>query len=273
MTGKRLVRSGDRKARFNELEQVVRHNLLEALKHFVEVGKALKEIRDDKLYKDFSYDSFDAYLDERWDLSRSYASRLINGAVTVARLTSMGVPAGAIANEHQARLLRPRLPEVDRRIVIDEQEPQTAVHEVIAEAKRHKKAVANGNTPAGAARPPQTANDQDDEEPTEEEAGESGSPDHQERVRRWLAAGVELVANDDDQLALLAYRQDAERVWDGLDRLLHHAPPAPMQMRARLRTARQSDRRFERPVGEFGVAAAGRMIVQVQRRRTGSGHP
>src|SRR4029453_5875930 len=70
--------------RFNELEQVVRHNLLEALKHFVEVGKALKEIRDDKLYKDFSYASVDAYLDERWDLKKFAPSDDRIGALLAA---------------------------------------------------------------------------------------------------------------------------------------------------------------------------------------------
>jgi hypothetical protein len=152
VTGTKIVQTSNRKARFKELEQVVRHSLPEALKHFVEVGKALKEIRNERFYKDAGYDTFDEYLDERWDLSRSYASRLINGAATVTKLAGMGVPAGIVRNEYQTRLLRPRLPEVSRRITVNDQDPKKAIREVLDDAK-HAKPVANGNNSATARDP------------------------------------------------------------------------------------------------------------------------
>jgi hypothetical protein len=152
VTGTKIVQTSNRKARFKELEQVVRHSLPEALKHFVEVGKALKEIRNERFYKDAGYDTFDEYLDERWDLSRSYASRLINGAATVTKLAGMGVPAGIVRNEYQTRLLRPRLPEVSRRITVNDQDPKKAIREVLDDAK-HAKPVANGNNIATARDP------------------------------------------------------------------------------------------------------------------------
>jgi 16S rRNA G966 N2-methylase RsmD len=57
-------------------------------------------IRDERLYRE-THDTFESYLDERWQMSRSRGYRLIDGA-QVAALVS---PTGDIANEAQAREL------------------------------------------------------------------------------------------------------------------------------------------------------------------------
>lgn len=49
---------------------------------FVEVGDALANIRDQKLYR-ASHKTFDAYCKERWNLGRARAYQLIEGAQTV----------------------------------------------------------------------------------------------------------------------------------------------------------------------------------------------
>lgn len=49
---------------------------------FVEVGQALLDIRDGKLYR-ASYKTFESYCKERWDISRPRAYQLIEGAKTV----------------------------------------------------------------------------------------------------------------------------------------------------------------------------------------------
>jgi len=69
--------------RLQRLEDVIERGL----KTFLEVGQALAEIRDQRLYK-AHYTTFDQYLRERWRqrLSRSYASRLIQAAQVVALL-------------------------------------------------------------------------------------------------------------------------------------------------------------------------------------------
>ena len=36
---------------------------------FYEIGKALKEIRDNRLYKQTLYETFEAYTRARWDMS------------------------------------------------------------------------------------------------------------------------------------------------------------------------------------------------------------
>jgi len=60
------------------------------LSTFVEVGRALLEIRDRRLYREAGFSSFDGYCRERWGWSRQHAYRLIDGG-RVAELVS---PAG-----------------------------------------------------------------------------------------------------------------------------------------------------------------------------------
>ncbi len=83
-----------------ELEIVIANGL----QTFVDVGQALLEIRDRRLYRE-CYKTFDDYCRERWGWSRSYAHRHIQGA-QVARLLPIGDKPG---NEAQARELVPLL--------------------------------------------------------------------------------------------------------------------------------------------------------------------
>jgi hypothetical protein len=75
---------------------------------FIQVGQALLAIRDQRLYRE-SYSTFEDYLRQRWDLSRSYAHRMIDAAVVVQNLLPIGniVPV----NEAQARPLTTLSPE------------------------------------------------------------------------------------------------------------------------------------------------------------------
>jgi hypothetical protein len=90
----------EERERLSVLEGVVKSGL----QTFVEVGLALAEIRDRRLYRQ-THATFETYLDERWSMSRSRGYRLIDGA-RVAQLVS---PIGDIANEAQARELVPLL--------------------------------------------------------------------------------------------------------------------------------------------------------------------
>jgi hypothetical protein len=74
------------------------------LRTFVEVGRALREIRDRDLHRAAGYPSFDAYCRERWGFSRVRSTQLIAAAETAAVVTTVtGLPAPA--NERQARAL------------------------------------------------------------------------------------------------------------------------------------------------------------------------
>lgn len=67
---------------------------------FVEVGAALMEIRDGRLYRD-TFDNFEAYCLTRWGFNRTYAHRLIS-ASEVAEMLPIG---NRPSNEAQAREL------------------------------------------------------------------------------------------------------------------------------------------------------------------------
>lgn len=85
--------------RLAELEAAVERGLWT----FVEVGEALQEIRDSRLYKE-RHGTFEIYCDQRWGFTGNYANKQIAAAEVVAALgTSVPRPA----NEAQARALAP----------------------------------------------------------------------------------------------------------------------------------------------------------------------
>jgi len=82
--------------RVQELEQIVRAGL----KTFAEVGMALLEIRDRRLYRD-EHSSFEAYCKEQFGFSRQRGHQMIEAAQVSTMV--------AIPNERQARELVPLL--------------------------------------------------------------------------------------------------------------------------------------------------------------------
>ena len=88
--------------RFVELEKTIERGK----KTFVEVGTALAEIRDSKLYR-CDFDTFDQYCKDKWGWDRTYSHRLIDAAGVVKML-----PIGnKIQTESQARQLAKVEPE------------------------------------------------------------------------------------------------------------------------------------------------------------------
>lgn len=79
-------------------------------KWFYEVGAALAEIRDDKLYRR-DYKTFEEYCSSRWSMSRPQAYRLIDASNVVNNLSPMG---DIFANERQVRPLVALPPEKQR---------------------------------------------------------------------------------------------------------------------------------------------------------------
>jgi len=96
------------KTRFNELEAIIERGL----ETFVDVGLALLEIRDGRLYRE-SHATFDAYCRERWGWSRDYGYKLIRSAEVAQAL---GVDHG-IQSERQARELVPLLRQDEAQMV------------------------------------------------------------------------------------------------------------------------------------------------------------
>lgn len=60
------------------------------LDSFIEVGNALLQIRDERLYKS-DYDDFETYCRERWDMSKRHVNRLIESAEVMQNLGPIGL--------------------------------------------------------------------------------------------------------------------------------------------------------------------------------------
>lgn len=82
------------------------------LKIYYDVGNALLDIRDHRLYREH-YASFEEYCQQRWQMSKTHANRLISASVVVENLTPIGVIP---ANEAQARELAKHEPD-DQKII------------------------------------------------------------------------------------------------------------------------------------------------------------
>lgn len=80
------------------------------IKTFYEVGIALADIRDRKLYR-AEHGTFEEYCQQRWQMTRSRAYQMIDAAGVVSTIVDTALPAPA--NEGQARELG-RIPEPER---------------------------------------------------------------------------------------------------------------------------------------------------------------
>lgn len=107
------------------------------LQTFREVGMALMEIRESKLYR-ATHETFEAYCSDRWHLERGRANQLLGAAEVVKAIEATGANTVGPANEYQARELVPLVhtdPEAVRKVWAEVQKagkPITA--EVIREA-------------------------------------------------------------------------------------------------------------------------------------------
>jgi hypothetical protein len=97
-----------RDSRLAALEEVIERGL----GTFVEVGEALTEIRDSRLYQD-THGTFERYCRERWGISRPRAYELI-GAATVVRELS-GMPDRPLPQNARQATEIARIPEPARR--------------------------------------------------------------------------------------------------------------------------------------------------------------
>lgn len=71
------------RAKLQECEQIIKADL----KTFLKVGRALAEIRDNRLYRE-THKAFEKYCKDAWDLSKGYANQQIGGYQTVTLLES-----------------------------------------------------------------------------------------------------------------------------------------------------------------------------------------
>jgi hypothetical protein len=91
-----------------ELEAVIERGI----DTFKEVGQALMEVRDRRLYR-ATHGDFDTYCRERWGFTKTHANRLIRATKTVMGLAPIGATSLPV-NEAQARELA-RIPNPETR--------------------------------------------------------------------------------------------------------------------------------------------------------------
>jgi len=99
-------------ARFSELEQVIELGLAT----FVQVGSALLEILESRLYRN-THGTFEEYCRERWRMERAHAYRLIDASKVAQNLSPLGdiLPA----TERQTRPLVTLEPEQQREVWLE----------------------------------------------------------------------------------------------------------------------------------------------------------
>jgi len=138
--------------RLAELEKVINRGK----KSFIEVGLALAEIRDLRLYR-LTFKTFEGYCREKWGWGRQRAYQLI-AASEAARILPDAVNQNVnhgLQNERQARVIA-SVPEADRAEVLEavvEAGPVTAraIHEAAGKAGRAEVVDAAGPLAARAA--------------------------------------------------------------------------------------------------------------------------
>lgn len=96
-------------SRLAECEAVIERGL----KTFVDVGNALLEIRDSRLYR-AEFGTFEDYCQERWGFTRDYAKKIMRAADVIENLQNNTIVSFLPATESQARPLTPLAPEQQR---------------------------------------------------------------------------------------------------------------------------------------------------------------
>ena len=97
------------RARLQELESIVENGL----QIFYEVGKALDEIREQKLYRE-THKSFEAYCREKWAIARRTADQFIGAARVIENLSAIALKIPT--KENQVRPLAGLSPELQLEI-------------------------------------------------------------------------------------------------------------------------------------------------------------
>lgn len=91
--------------RLDELEAVIERGK----QTFIEVGLALTEIREQRLYKS-EFKTFEEYCQKRWGWDRTYAHRVIKSSVAVTEMLSIDNKTEPSANGTPAPTPQPLLP-------------------------------------------------------------------------------------------------------------------------------------------------------------------
>lgn len=128
---------------------------------FIEVGSALKQIRDDRLYRE-KWKTFEAYCEDKHEFQRAHAYRLIEASETVQAVRDLSPMGDKITNERQARILSD-VPIEQMQEVLDNVAERVAKTDELITAKLLKEVVeevVNGEPEPPKTKPVPTKNEQ-----------------------------------------------------------------------------------------------------------------
>lgn len=183
--------------RFQELEMVIENGL----QTFYDVGAALIEIKNNPQWWDAQYGTWENYLRKRWDISKSYESRLVSATQFVDRIkTELPIGNNILINEYQ---IRPILTLPQEKQVEAWQKAVESVPEGERLTHRHVKAVVKELT----------QDDSEEDDPDPEPAPEPESFTVMQEFKEWVVyAGQKLTT-----LAFRMTQPERERVADVLE--------------------------------------------------------
>lgn len=137
---KKLSKTERNQKRLNKLEIKIQNGI----NSVIEIGKALKEINQEKLYR-VKYETFNIYCSEVWNLEKSYAYRLIKLAEVsenIVNLSPMGDTLDLPNSERQIRELAKLSPHEQAKIwnsLLSEKKSKITEKEVKKQIEDHKK--------------------------------------------------------------------------------------------------------------------------------------
>lgn len=130
-----------RQTSLQQLETIIERGV----KTFVEVGLALMEVRDRRLYKEAGFPTFEKYCVGRWKFNDRRARQLIDAAKVTQQLDDNTGTAVPVSTERQARELAPLVeddPETARAVwrEVNEEHPGNVtaprIREAVARVRR-----------------------------------------------------------------------------------------------------------------------------------------
>lgn len=131
-------------ARLGELEAVIKRGF----ETFVEVGNALREIRDTGLYKERGFSTFEAYTQEHWKMARRTAYNKMAAAEVAENVVNVPLGAQNMPNYKQAVELSRLEPEQQREIARTTEFSKVSVWELTDRIKQARKAEVRELEPA-----------------------------------------------------------------------------------------------------------------------------
>lgn len=194
-------------SRLSQLETTINASL----RSFVDVGKALSEIRETRIYVTPDCPTFEQYCQDRFDMKRDYADRLIKASQVVEMLTIVSIQP---STESQARALVP---------LLDQSELLEKVWQSLVDSGQKitaaviKDAVAKALTPVHKDTPHDVPTEEEEIPPTAptEEVPVPSVPENKEAVKAkrevTRAACRELLSN------LRSVVQNYEKLWGHFD--------------------------------------------------------